>query len=80
MDPPKGSDVYGGKRDAGAGAWDEFPTESAVLGGDDGVSYGLDPKAFSEWWRESIKAAGNAIVPQVAMQIFKAIEQYEVFD
>jgi site-specific DNA-cytosine methylase len=33
---------------------------------------------FDNWWRnESIKAYGNAIVPQVAIQIFKAIEQYE---
>jgi len=33
---------------------------------------------FEAWHRnESIKAAGNAIVPQVALQIFKAIEQYE---
>jgi DNA (cytosine-5)-methyltransferase 1 len=27
--------------------------------------------------KESIKAGGNAIVPQIAIQIFKAIEQYE---
>jgi len=33
---------------------------------------------FEAWHRnESIKAAGNAIVPQVVLQIFKAIEQYE---
>jgi DNA-cytosine methyltransferase len=33
---------------------------------------------FDSWHRqESVKAYGNAIVPQVAHQIFKAIEQYE---
>jgi hypothetical protein len=33
---------------------------------------------FESWHRnESIKAAGNAIVPQVAYQIFKAINQME---
>lgn len=33
---------------------------------------------FESWHRnESIKAAGNAIVPQVALQIFKTIQQYE---
>lgn len=33
---------------------------------------------FESWHRnESIKAGGNAIVPQVVYQIFKAIEQYE---
>lgn len=31
---------------------------------------------FASWHRkESIKAGGNAIVPQVALQIFKVIEQ-----
>ena len=33
---------------------------------------------FENWHRtESIKAYGNAIVPQVAFQIFKAIQAYE---
>ena len=35
-------------------------------------------QSFLSWHRnESIKAAGNAIVPQVVYQIFKSIEQYE---
>jgi len=35
-------------------------------------------KGFDSWWRnESIKAYGNAIVPQVAYQLFKTIEKYE---
>jgi len=34
-------------------------------------------KANTEWRNESIKAYGNAIVPQVALQIFKAIQQFE---
>lgn len=29
---------------------------------------------FSKWRKESVKAYGNAIVPQVAYEIFKAIE------
>lgn len=33
--------------------------------------------AYTQWKNESIKAGGNAIVPQVAYQIFKAIQQYE---
>jgi DNA (cytosine-5)-methyltransferase 1 len=37
----------------------------------------LDNITFSKWRQESIKAYGNAIVPQVAFQIFKAINQYE---
>jgi DNA (cytosine-5)-methyltransferase 1 len=35
----------------------------------------LDGITFSKWRNESIKAAGNAVVPQVVFQIFKAIEQ-----
>jgi DNA (cytosine-5)-methyltransferase 1 len=37
----------------------------------------LDGITFSKWRNESIKAGGNAIVPQVALQIFKAIKEYE---
>jgi DNA (cytosine-5)-methyltransferase 1 len=36
----------------------------------------LDSITFPKWRNESIKAAGNAIVPQVAYQIFKAINDY----
>ncbi len=52
----------------------EWETESAVCPGNDGLSSQLDGITFSDWSKESIKAAGNAIVPQVAHQIFKAIE------
>lgn len=38
---------------------------------------GLDGITFSKWSGESIKGGGNAIVPQVAFEIFKTIEQYE---
>jgi DNA (cytosine-5)-methyltransferase 1 len=37
----------------------------------------LDSITFSKWRGESIKAGGNAIVPQVAYQIFKSIKEYE---
>lgn len=37
---------------------------------------GLDSITFPKWRNESIKAAGNAIVPQVAYQIFKTIKLY----
>lgn len=55
--------------------WDKFPTESPVCGRNDGVSRELDGITFSKWRTESIKALGNAIVPQVAFEIFKAIQQ-----
>ena len=57
--------------------WQKFPTFPALCGGDDGLSKELDGITFPRWRRESIKAYGNAIVPQVALQIFRAIEQYE---
>jgi len=57
--------------------WSEFPTVPPVCGGNDGLSKELDGITFSKWRRESIKAYGNAIVPQVAWQIFKAIQAYE---
>jgi DNA (cytosine-5)-methyltransferase 1 len=57
--------------------WEEFPTQPPICSGDDGLSDRLDNITFPKWRNESIKAYGNAIVPQVAHQIFKAIEAYE---
>jgi len=57
--------------------WDAFPTVPPICGGDDGLPTQLDGLSFSKWRRESIKAYGNAIVPQVAFQIFKAIKLHE---
>lgn len=37
-------------------------------------------KVLTEWREESIKASGNAIVPQVAYQIFKAIQHTTLCD
>jgi DNA (cytosine-5)-methyltransferase 1 len=56
--------------------WDEFPTKSGVRFRNDGFSERLESITFPKWRNESIKAAGNAIVPQVAYQIFKAINDY----
>jgi len=57
--------------------WQNFPTQSAVCSGDDGFPTKLDGITFPKWRNESIKAYGNAIVPQVAYQIFKAIDRLE---
>nr|WP_129729956.1 DNA (cytosine-5-)-methyltransferase [Parabacteroides goldsteinii] len=54
--------------------WDNFPTQSPVCSRDDGLSSRLDGISFCRWREESIKAYGNAIVPQVAFEIFKAIQ------
>jgi DNA (cytosine-5)-methyltransferase 1 len=55
--------------------WNNFPTQSPICGGNDGLSSELDGITFSKWRNESIKAYGNAIVPQVAFEIFKALEK-----
>lgn len=57
--------------------WEKFPLESPICSRNDGVSDRLDGITFPAWCRESIKAFGNAIVPQVAYQIFDAINHYE---
>jgi DNA (cytosine-5)-methyltransferase 1 len=55
--------------------WRNFPTQSPVRGRNDGISTELDGITFSKWRAESIKGYGNAIVPQVALEIFKAIQE-----
>jgi DNA (cytosine-5)-methyltransferase 1 len=73
--------------------WQEFPTQSPLCNGNDGFSAFMDSDAFfreigieqtrkpsigfAKWRVESIKAGGNAIVPQVALEIFKAIENFD---
>lgn len=54
--------------------WERFPTVAPICGRDDGLPERLDGITFPRWRRESIKAYGNAIVPQVAYQIFRALE------
>ena len=53
--------------------WREFPTESPVRSGNDGLSELLDGITVPAWCRESIKAYGNAVVPQLVKVIFEAI-------
>jgi DNA (cytosine-5)-methyltransferase 1 len=59
----------------GINNFENFPTQSPICGGDDGIPTQLDGITFSKWRNESIKAYGNAIVPQVAYEIFKALEK-----
>ena len=58
--------------------WERFPTQSPICSGNDGLPNRFDGITFPKWRKESIKGYGNAVVPQVVYQIFKAIEQYEV--
>lgn len=60
--------------------WDDFPTQSPVCSRNDGFPGELAGLSFPAWRRESIKACGNAIVPQVALQIFETINKYENYE
>ena len=56
--------------------WKEFPTVSPVHARNDGLPVPMDRASipFNKWRTESLKAYGNAIVPQVMYEIFRAIE------
>lgn len=54
--------------------WGNWPTQSPLCNGNDGISSRLDGITFRDWREGSIQAGGNAIVPQVAYQIYKAID------
>ena len=64
---------------AGCGRWQNFPSVSPVHRGNDGLPFDVDRLtiSFGKWRTEALKAYGNAIVPQVMYEIFRAIEQVE---
>ena len=53
--------------------WSNFPTQPPICSGNNGIPTELDGITFSKWRAESIKGYGNAIVPQVAYEIFKQL-------
>ena len=61
------------------GRWETFPSVSPVHRGNDGLPFDVDrlTLSFGKWRTEALKAYGNAIVPQVMYEIFRAIEQVE---
>ena len=67
--------VSASTRDEQIGTWQDFSTESAICGGNDGLSNRLDNITFPKWRNESIKAYGNAVVPQLILPIFQTIEK-----
>ena len=58
--------------------WQNFPTQSPLCSGDDGLPSELDGLTFSKWRKESIMGYGNAIVPQIAYRIFQTIHNESV--
>lgn len=65
--------------EAGNGRWQNFPSVSPVHRGNDGLPFDVDrlTLSFGKWRTEALKAYGNAIVPQVMYEIFRAIEIVE---
>lgn len=59
------------------GRFSQFPTtEPTIRRGNDGFSPTLVGITLSKHRNESIKAYGNAVIPQLVLQIFKTINQY----
>lgn len=76
--PQQGESQPGGA-DSPQSRWRNFPTQSPVCRGNDGIPFDVDSLtiSFPKWRQESIKAYGNAWVPQVAYEIFRSIEAEE---
>ena len=68
-----------GGADCSQGRWRQFPSVSPVHRGNDGLPFDVDrlTLSFGKWRTEALKAYGNAIVPQVMYEIFRAIEIVE---
>lgn len=52
-----------------------FPTQSPICSGNDGLSNRLDGITFPSWRNESLKASGNSMVPHIPFEIFTFIEK-----
>lgn len=76
---PQQGECQPGGADSPQSRWRNFPTQSPVCRGNDGIPFDVDSLtiSFPRWRQESIKAYGNAWVPQVAYEIFRAIEAEE---
>lgn len=57
--------------------WQNFPTQPPICSRNDGLSSRLSGITFPKHRNESIKALGNSIVPQIAYEIFKVIDQMD---
>ena len=67
---------YGQNCRIGKPDFQNFPTQSPICSRNDGLSFRLANLtiSFAQWRNKSIEALGNAWVPQVAYEIFQAIE------
>lgn len=61
-------------RNTGATWSDQFPTQSPVCGGNDGLPSELDGITFPKWRNKSLQGYGNAVVPVIPFRLFQAIQ------
>ncbi|HBG71452.1 MAG: hypothetical protein A2W93_14465 [Bacteroidetes bacterium GWF2_43_63] len=54
--------------------WSNWPTQSPICSGDDGIPPPMDGITFSKWRNESVKAYGNAIVSQAIMPVMEGLQ------
>lgn len=68
-----------GRADCPQSWWWDFPTQSPVCNRDDGLPFRVADLtlSFAKWRSKSIESLGNAWVPQVAYEIFKAINEIQ---
>ena len=74
------SGTDGIKQLGGLSGWGESWLQAAtrLCRVDDGLPRELDGITIPRWRKESLKAYGNAIVPQVAYRLFRAVEEAEL--
>lgn len=65
------------RRELDSPKYSDLQSEYIICRGVNGISGTLDGITFPKWRKESIKAYGNAVVPQVIYEIFKSINTFE---
>lgn len=56
--------------------WNNFPTQPPFVCRNNGFPFVLDGITVSQWRNKSIELFGNAVVPEMILEVFKAIEKY----
>ena len=77
---PRKAESEFGRADCPQSWWRNFPTQSPVCRRNDGLPFRVADLtiSFPKWRSKSIEALGNAWVPQVAYEIFKAIDSIKI--
>ena len=77
---PRKAESEFGRADCPQSWWRNFPTQSPVCRRNDGLPFRVADLtiSFPKWRSKSIEALGNAWVPHVAYEIFKAIDSIKI--